>query len=201
MQNRISYLSYVAGLLRVVRNFGASKFWALVIWALVFWLTAQFSYVVSARAAHATPWEADEMIGHAAPDFTLRSLNGEKITLSSLRGKVVLVNFWATWCEPCQEEMPSMNKLYNLLKDRGFVILALSIDDSPGPVKKFLEKMPVNFPILLDKGRRVSVKSYKVIAQPMSFLIDKKGIVTKKYFGSVDWTDASVVQEIEALLK
>jgi peroxiredoxin len=152
-------------------------------------------------AAHATPWEADELIGRQSPDFTLRTPDGGKMALSSLSGKVVLVNFWATWCEPCREEMPSMNKLYNKLKNKGFVVLAVSSDNSPESVRNFIKKVPVDFPVLLDEDSRVSVKLFKVFAQPMSFLIDKKGRIVKKYFGSIDWTDKSIVEEIEVLLR
>lgn len=119
--------------------------------------------------------------GKPAPDFTLRTLDGKKVSLSELKGKVVLVNFWATWCPPCREEMPLFEKVYKKYKDKGFEILAVSTDSSVEPVKKFVEEFNVSFPVLLDDGKVSSL--YSIQGLPTSFLIDREGKVVKVRLG------------------
>lgn len=142
---------------------------------------------VPAWAVPPAPWEADELIGKPAPDFTLKDLEGATVSLKSLRGKVVLVNFWATWCPPCRIEMPSMNGLYEKFKGKGLMILGVSSDQSEEQIRKFLEKTQVTFPILLDSENTIA-PIYKVIALPTSYIIDRDGVLVKKIFGGQDWT-------------
>ncbi len=106
-------------------------------------------------------------------NFTLTGLDGQKWNLRQLRGKVVLVNFWATWCPPCRREMPDLNALYKQFKDRGFVVLAIS-DEKPKAVRSFLAKHKVTYPILLDPEDRVH-KEFDVIGIPKSYLYDRDG--------------------------
>lgn len=106
-------------------------------------------------------------------DFTLTDLAGKTWTLKSLQGKVVLVNFWATWCPPCRKEMPDLDVLYQRFKDQGFVILAIS-DEEIGKVKPFLAERKVSYPILLDPGRKVN-ELFRINGIPKSFLYDRKG--------------------------
>jgi peroxiredoxin len=140
------------------------------------------------------------MIGQKAPDFTLKDIAGNSISLSSYKGKTILLNFWASWCPPCRAEMPSMNKLNDLLKKRGLVILAVSTDKSVFDVKNYLKENPVNFTVLIDYNLNVSRNLYKVFMMPTTFLIDKRGIIVRKYFGEQDWADPDMIMEIEGFL-
>jgi len=106
-------------------------------------------------------------------DFTLTDLQGKTWTLSSLKGKVVLVNFWATWCPPCRKEMPDLDALYNRFKDKGFVILAIS-DEPEETVSKFVTEHKYSYPMLLDPGRKVNT-AYKIGGIPKSFIYDRSG--------------------------
>jgi peroxiredoxin len=108
-------------------------------------------------------------------DFTLTDLNGKNWTLKSLSGKVVLVNFWATWCPPCRKEMPDLDVLYQRFEESGLVILAISDEDS-GKVKQFIADHKVSYPVLLDPGRKVN-ELFRVQGIPKSFLYDRKGNV------------------------
>ena len=106
-------------------------------------------------------------------DFTLAELSGKTWTLKELRGKVVLVNFWATWCPPCRKEMPDLETLYREFKDQNFVILAIS-DEDAGKVKPFVAKQKVTYPILLDPGRKVH-ELFEVVGIPKTFIYDRDG--------------------------
>ena len=115
--------------------------------------------------------ENDAAIEHA--DFTLTDLDGKSWTLQSLHGKVVLVNFWATWCPPCRKEMPDLDSLYSRFHDKGFVVLAIS-DEDAAKVAPFVKQQNVRYPVLLDTGRRVS-QLFGVEGIPKSFIFDRSG--------------------------
>ena len=135
-----------------------------------------------------------------APDFAVPNLAGQAVRLSAYRGQVVLVNLWATWCPPCREEMPSMQKLYDRLKDRGFVLLAVSQDETgPETVKSFVEQMKITFPVLVDPDGDVGRK-FGVWGYPESFVVDREGRVVERVIGPRDWASATEVAQIEALL-
>ncbi len=140
------------------------------------------------------------LIGQTAPDFTLKDVSGQKISLSQYRGKVVILNFWATWCPPCREEMPSMEALYQKYKERGLVILAVNVDDNgETAVKKFLHKTPYSFPIVLDTDN-VSQHVYGVFRFPESFIIDREGTVVEKIIGGRDWNSSGASKMLDFLL-
>src|SRR4051812_25459099 len=109
----------------------------------------------------------------ARVDFTLSDLDGKSWTLSDLRGKVVLVNFWATWCPPCRKEMPDLDSLYKKFKNQGLVILAVD-DEEVGKIKPYLAEHPVTYPILLDPGRKTN-ESFRIDGIPKSFVYDRQG--------------------------
>jgi peroxiredoxin len=135
-----------------------------------------------------------------APDFALPDLEGQAVRLSAYRGHVVLVNLWATWCPPCRDEMPSMERLYQRLKDKGFVLLAVSEDEgAAAAVKAFVQQMRVTFPVLLDPDGDVGRK-YEVWGFPESFLVDRDGRVVERVIGPRDWSSAEQIARIEALL-
>jgi peroxiredoxin/YHS domain-containing protein len=119
-----------------------------------------------------------------APDFTLANLSGEKMALKDFRGKVVLLDFWATWCKPCVKSMPALQKLHDQLAPQGFTVLGISIDeDGEKNVGAFVKKHKTNYPILLDAEQNPAYEIYKVKAIPMMFLIDKKGQIVKQWIG------------------
>jgi len=114
--------------------------------------------------------------GSQAPDFQLLNLDGQPVSLSNLRGKPVLVNFWATWCPPCRAEMPFIQEIFREWSDAGLVILAIDIGENPSTVKGFMESYGFSFPVLLDTSRDVALK-YNVRGIPTTFFIDKNGII------------------------
>lgn len=139
-------------------------------------------------------------IGKQAPDFRLKDIRGKETALSTYRGNVVLLNFWATWCGPCKAEMPSLNALYKSMKDRGFAVLAISVDTSEKPVKSFISDNGITFPALMDSDREVSFDLFGVIGLPTSYLIDKNGIVVEKFMGEREWDSPDMKNKILKLL-
>lgn len=120
-----------------------------------------------------TPVFAKEM-NQAAPDFTLKSMAGDNLKLSEQAGTVVMVNFWASWCGPCRTEMPLLNDLYLKYKDLGFTIFGVNVEQDTALARSFINKQPVDFPILFDASNTVS-KAYNVVAMPSTVLIDRDG--------------------------
>ena len=109
-----------------------------------------------------------------APAFTLSELDGSQGALAQYRGQVVMVNFWATWCGPCQQEMPLLDQMYRKYKPAGFTLIGVNVDKEAPPVKELLARKPVSFPVLLDPANQVS-KTYHVDEMPSSVIIDRKG--------------------------
>ena len=136
-----------------------------------------------------------------APDFTFPGLDGKMVSLSDYKGKVVLVNIWATWCPPCVDEMPSMEKLYQKFKGENFEILAVSIDE-PGlkAVAPFMKKSNLTFPALIDSEGTIKAV-YGITGVPESFIIDQQGILIKKIVGPVDWAAPNVFQFFSELIQ
>nr|WP_320116408.1 TlpA disulfide reductase family protein [uncultured Desulfuromonas sp.] len=135
-----------------------------------------------------------------APDFELSSLHGETVRLSALRGKVVVLNFWATWCPPCREEVPSMQQLHEMMTGTEFVMLAVNIEqDGRQTVPVFLQKNPADFTILFDESGQVR-KSYGVAKYPETFVIDPQGRIVEKVVGSINWSQPRVVEFMRGLL-
>jgi peroxiredoxin len=139
-------------------------------------------------------------VGVGAPGFSLPTLGGGEVSLTSLRGKVVLLNFWASWCEPCQVEMPAMERLYRKLRPQGFELIAVSVDDNEKDVKDFSTRLGLTFPILLDPSKRVAT-TYQTFRYPESFLIDRRGTLVEHYVGSRDWDAPAYVSRIERLME
>jgi peroxiredoxin len=139
--------------------------------------------------------------GSSAPDFTFPDLNGKSVKLSDYRGKVVLLNIWATWCTPCVEEMPSMERLYQKLKGQEFEILAVSIDTSGAEaVLPFMNEHKLNFPALVNSNGTIK-NLYQTTGVPESFIIDKNGIIAEKIIGPRDWAAPQIVQYIRQLIQ
>ncbi len=125
-----------------------------------------------------------------AQDFTLKDLSGNDIKLSSLKGKAVIINFWATWCYPCREEIPDLQKSYDENKDKGLVILGVNIKENESKVSKFAKDYKMIYPILLDIDGTIS-DSYRVFGIPMSFFIDRNGLIKDSFIGMLTKEDLS----------
>lgn len=123
-----------------------------------------------------------DAINVPAPDFTLESRSGENIRLEDHRGEVVMLNFWASWCGPCRQEMPLMDDIYSRYQDLGFTILAVNVDENRDEALRFLDKVPVNYPILYDPESSVS-ELYEVPAMPTTLMIDRDGNARYIHYG------------------
>lgn len=139
--------------------------------------------------------------GAKAPDFTLPGLNGEMIRLADQKGKVVFLNIWATWCPPCVQEMPSMEKLYQQLKGEDFEILAVSIDKKgTEAVLPFMKKHNLSFTALIDSKESMKYK-YQTTGVPETFIIDKNGIIVEKVIGPIDWATPDAIGFLRNLIQ
>jgi thiol-disulfide isomerase/thioredoxin len=138
--------------------------------------------------------------GFLAPQFALNDLSGNLVRLTDLKGKVVLLNFWASWCAPCRREIPSLERLYQMRKDKGFKIVAVNGERaSPSQIASFADANGMSFPILLNPQGDVG-GNYWVRAIPTSFLLDKKGVIRWKIVGGREWDGPDVLGTIDRLL-
>ena len=136
----------------------------------------------------------------AAPDFTLRTMNGPNMRSQEQRGSVVMINFWATWCGPCQQEMPQLIRLYEKYRAAGFVLLGVNVDDDTQKAAEFAGKLGVTFPVLLDTDKIVS-KLYGVSVMPSTYLIDRDGKVRYVHRGYLTGYEDTYEKQIRELLK
>ncbi len=154
--------------------------------------------VVGLTAWYGMPGKQARMeVGKPALPFVLPDLAGKMQSLA--KGEVILLNFWATWCPPCRQEMPSMAALYNRLRDKGFNVVAVSVDRDANSLTGFVREYQLPFQILHDKDSEVS-HLYGVFRYPESFIIDRNGIVRHHLVGAVEWMTPKIISEIEALL-
>jgi len=136
-------------------------------------------------------------VGQLAPDFTLRSTSGDTISLSDLRGHVVLVNFWATWCAPCKQELPAIDKVARRYAQQGFVVLGVDDRDQDDEAIAFARQITVSFPLLLD-SRGATASRYHLVGVPTSFLIDRNGVIRAVHPGP--YTERELDKAVRALL-
>lgn len=130
-------------------------------------------------------------VGAAAPDFTVRD-SDRTVTLSELKGQVVVLNFWATWCPPCVEELPSLMQMQQRMKTKGVTVLAVSIDVDQGAYRQFLKDHNVNLLSVRDPDQKSS-GLYGTFKYPETYIVDRNGVVRRKFIGAVDWTEPEVI--------
>jgi peroxiredoxin len=136
----------------------------------------------------------------SAPNFRLEMINRRKVELKEFKGKVIFLNFWATWCGPCKEELPSMEALYQQYKEKDFIMIAISVDyEGVRPVKEFIEKQRYTFTVLLDPNCE-TLDLFEVKAIPTTFIIDKKGRMIGRVVGPKDWKKPEVISLFEKLV-
>lgn len=148
----------------------------------------------------ATSLASSGMIGKQAPDFALKSSTGQNLRLSEYRGEVVMINFWATWCGPCRQEMPLLDDLYNRYERVGFQLLGVNIDDDSNRAMAMMRELGVNFPVLFDASKDVS-KLYEVNAMPVTVILDREGNVRHVHQGYKPGYEEKYLNEVRSLLR
>jgi len=166
----------------------------------------QLLYVLNVVAITTALWAAVPAearmpaVGSPAPDFTLRSSSGKNLKLSEFRGQVVMINFWATWCAPCREELPHLNRLHQQYRRAGFVLLGVNIDDNPKAAQAMATHVKLGFPVLFDTDKQVS-KRYDVDAMPSTLIIDRDGKVQYVHRGYRSGTEKEYEARLREILK
>ena len=133
-----------------------------------------------------------------APDFDLPDVDGKRYRLRDLKGKVLVVNFWTTWCPPCLQEMPAMNRAWKKFDKSKVIILAINVGENEDAIFDFTGKYPVDFPLVMDVTGKI-IKKWKVIALPTTFVVNSKGEVVYRVVGGRDWDSDALVKKIETL--
>lgn len=142
-------------------------------------------------------------VGDRVPDYSAPDLAGEEVAFADHLGEVLLINVWATWCGPCRVEMPPIQTIYSRFKDRGFTVLAVSIDTGPGysdKVDEFVRELGLDFPVLLDPEDRIG-RILQTIGVPETFVVDREGRIIKRWIGATDWDSEANRALIEELLR
>jgi peroxiredoxin len=150
----------------------------ILVWAL-------FTPAPASTPSTATPGAAAPQVGHYAPDAALLDLSNKSVRLSSMRGQVVVLNFWYVACEPCRYEMPALEKSYLAHKSQGLVIVGVNTSDDAQTISTFTNQIGITYPILRDLGERVTIQ-YKVTATPTTFVLDRHGVIRAKIAGPLD---------------
>ena len=155
--------------------------------------------LLAGMMAAALPAAALEL-DRAAPDFTLKSLGGKNLKLSEMAGNVVLINFWASWCGPCRQEMPLLEDIYKKYKKLGFTILGVNVEQDSSKARQMLKDVPVSFPILFDTENKVS-KLYDVVAMPSTVMVDRNGKMRFLHKGYKPGYEKDYRKQIRKLVK
>jgi thiol-disulfide isomerase/thioredoxin len=153
------------------------------------------AFSVAAGAEGLKPWS-----GGAAPALELADLDGAVHRLADYRGKTVLVNFWATWCEPCRAEMPSIERLRRAMEGKPFAVLAVNVGEGARVARDFARKLPVTFTVLLDRDGGVT-RAWRARVLPASYVVGPDGAIRYSYFGDLDWASDEVRGRIESLMR
>jgi peroxiredoxin len=143
---------------------------------------------------------ASDTVSGPAPDFTLKSRDGKEVSLSSLQGQVVMINFWATWCGPCRQEMPKLEAIYQRYNRLGFTLLGINVEDNRAGADKFLKETPVSFPILFDP-KSTATKLYHVETMPSTVLVGRDGTMRYLHHGYASGVENDYQDQVRALLR
>jgi peroxiredoxin len=135
-----------------------------------------------------------------APDFTLKSLEGSNLRLEEYRGQVVLINFWASWCGPCRQEMPLLDRLHQRYLDTGFAVLGINVEGEEAPARNLIDRIPVTFPVLIDQEQRVS-ELYELEAMPSTVVVDRDGVVRYIHRGYKPGDEAKYIEVVKELIR
>ncbi|MGD8484072.1 MAG: TlpA disulfide reductase family protein, partial [Thioalkalispiraceae bacterium] len=135
-----------------------------------------------------------------APDFNLQAEDGRHYRLSDFHGKVVVLNFWATWCPPCREEMPAMERLWQKVKDKNIVLLGINVGEDADTIFEFTGQYPVSFPLPMDSDGKV-IEQYPIKGLPTTYIVNPQGMVTHRAVGSREWDQAWLVKILQGLLE
>ena len=138
--------------------------------------------------------------GTEAPALRLPSLAGGQVDLAAQRGKVVVLNFWATWCPPCVAEMPSLQRLYRTLSPEGLSVVTVSTDEDQAELRRFVSEHGLTLPVLLDPGGRVAAGDYRTTGYPETFLLDRQGRIVRHVVGPEDWDSPEMMAELRKLM-
>jgi cytochrome c biogenesis protein CcmG/thiol:disulfide interchange protein DsbE len=160
--------------------------------ALLFCLAALAAPALAAPAL--APWS-----GGAAPRLSLRDLDGRPHDLAAYKGKVVLINFWATWCEPCRLEMPSIQRLREKLGPKAFAVIAVNVDEPDARVRQFIKATGLDLAVVMDPGKTVT-RSWGVRYLPVSFIVGPDGRIRYRAVGDIDWDNETVIGTISQLV-
>jgi peroxiredoxin len=140
-------------------------------------------------------------INTSAPDFALKDLHGKSVSLSNFRGKVVILNFWSTTCEPCLAEIPSLIKLQREFHSQGLVVLGIALDPAEKPVQETVDKLRIEYTNLMDSNKDVYFDSYGLLGQPISIIVDRNGVIREKIIGGIEWTTPQMKSKLLSYLK
>jgi peroxiredoxin len=153
-----------------------------------------------ATAALCIPLHANAVgVNDSAPDFTLKSLEGTNLRLEEYRGQVVLINFWASWCGPCRQEMPLLDRIHQRYSDAGFAVLGVNVEGTIGPAKETADRTGVTFPVLVDENQRVS-ELYNLESMPSSVVVDRDGVVRYVHRGYKPGDEAKYLEVVKQLI-
>ena len=156
--------------------------------------------LIAVALAGVVPVPASSEPSGLAPDFTLIDRDGNSVSLSDLRGQVVMINFWASWCGPCRQEMPLLEQIHQRYQRLGFTLLGVNVEENPGDAEDWLENRPVSFPILYDPDNGVS-KLYDVVAMPSTVLVDRQGNVRFLHHGYQPGYEDAYQDQVRALVQ
>jgi thiol-disulfide isomerase/thioredoxin len=155
--------------------------------------------LLAAAPASATSLEVKKWSG-PTPALRLQDLESKPVDIAALKGRAVIVNFWATWCEPCREEMPALERLRAKLRGRPFELLMVNFGESPGTVTRFLARQRLSLPVVLDPEKKVA-EEWKVRGLPMTFLVDAEGNIRFWTFGEHDWSEGEPYKLVEGVVE
>ena len=161
----------------------------------------KFPIAALAALLLAAAWPAAANAGTVpAPAFSLASRDGKQVSLADLKGQVVMINFWASWCGPCRQELPALDQIYAKYKPMGFTLVAINVESEKADAERFLEKTPASFPILFDPDNKVS-GNYGVSAMPTTVLVDRQGRVRWQHRAYKPGDEAKYIEQIRAALR